>query len=461
LNGVGFENADACPDDGDQGGHWRQKIREWVGDQSGADSRAYGGPADADREPLRLVSETLQDVEPEQDPDPSDLTRREAYIARKLQRGSTLDALADDLGERTSIVQQYLKDLRRQGWRVYVDEESEHIGLRDGHELRSSEHIGQRTRKANRWWQKRHNELVREFRSLETPACDLLRTDGREDWVLHMTDLHAGDRVRTDSGEVVYSTAEIPDIVEYTTQQSIGLAEHHNAEYDAAHILWGGDFVTNEGIYEGQFENLDAWLDEQHDVLVGPLVEQLKAFSRRFPVVQVVCQVGNHGQHRASGTSRQANADLILYKSIRNVVAELRKHAGVMGNVNFVIGSAKAYRNFQMRDGLVHGHLRHGQHRRPQAETSARKKEWLTTRMDHDFDVAYMGHYHVSGRVPWGGPPIIVSPSPKPAGEFVERIGERVRGSHQGVATSHGVGDDGITCVYPIDTRNYDRKVAA
>jgi hypothetical protein len=171
--------------------------------------------------------------------------------------------------------------------------------------------------------------------------------------------------------------------------------------------------------------------------------------------------VGNHGQHRASGTSRQANADLILYKSVRNVVAELRKHAGVMDNVNFLIGSAKAYRNFEMRSGLVRGHLRHGQHRRPQAETSARKKEWLTTRMDHDFDVAYMGHYHVSGRVPWGGPPIIVSPSPKPAGEFVERIGERVRGAHQGVATSHGVGDDGITCVYPIDTRNYSRKVAA
>ena len=111
-----------------------------------------------------------------------------------------------------------------------------------------------------------------------------------------------------------------------------------------------------------------------------------------------------------------------------------------------------------MRDGKVKGHLRHGQHRRPQAETSARKKEWQGTLLDHDFDLAYMGHYHISGRIPWDGPPVIVSPSPKPAGEFVEKIEGKMPGEYQGVATCHGVSDDGITGVYPVDTRNYERN---
>ena len=109
-----------------------------------------------------------------------------------------------------------------------------------------------------------------------------------------------------------------------------------------------------------------------------------------------------------------------------------------------------------MRGCELTGHLRHGQHRRPQAETSARDKEWTKTLLDHDFDVALMGHYHISGRIPWDGPPIIVSPSPKPAGEFVETIAGRMPSENQGVATAFGMSDDGITGVFPVDTRNYD-----
>jgi hypothetical protein len=168
--------------------------------------------------------------------------------------------------------------------------------------------------------------------------------------------------------------------------------------------------------------------------------------------------VGNHGNHRASGTSKQANADLVLYKTIRNTVAQIQKYGSdEFDNVDFVIGQAKPYRNFEMRGGKLKGHLRHGQHRKPQAETSARQNQWRSTLQDHDFDVAYMGHYHISGRIPWGGPPIFVTSSPKPAGEFVERIGGKVPNDYQGVATAHGVSDDGLTTSFPIDTRHYER----
>ncbi len=400
----------------------------------------------------------LADIEPDPDADPTpeDLTPREEFIARELQTGATVDELADELDERESIVTEHLKDLRRSGWHVYIDESAEHVAIEGDHTLRSSEHKGTRTRKANRWWERSHNALIRQFRGLETPHADLFATSGSEDWVTHVTDLHAGDCVRDDAGDVIYSTEEIPDIVDYITRQSLSLAEKHASTYDAAHLLWGGDFVTNEGIYEGQFEDLDAWLDEQHESLIDPLIRQIKAFSERFPAVQVVCQVGNHGQNRASGTSRQANADLILYKTIRNTVAQLREHGDVLENVSFHIGEARPYKNFAMRGGKLRGHLRHGQHRRPQAETSARDKEWTKTLLDHDFDVGYLGHWHVSGRIPWDGPPIIASPSPKPAGEFVESIGGRVPSDHQGVATCHGVSDDGVTGVFPIDTRRYD-----
>jgi len=398
----------------------------------------------------------LGDVDGDGDPDESDLSDRQRVIATELQTGATVDELVDELGERRPVITEHIRDLKRQGWNVYIDETAEHVAIEGDQPLRSSEHKGTRTRKANQWWERSHNALVREFQSLETPTATLDGDSGNEDWITHMTDLHAGDIVRDDSGNVIYETAEIPSIIEYITEQALNLAAKHNSTYDTGHLLWGGDLVTNEGIYEGQFEDLDAWLDEQHEVLIDPLIRQLKAFSERFETVNVVCQVGNHGKHRASGVSKQANADLILYKTIRNTVSQIRQHADELQNVNFRIGEATPYKNFEIRGGKLTGHLRHGQHRRPQAETSARKKEWQGTLIDHDFDVALMGHYHISGRIPWDGPPVIVSPSPKPAGEFVETIEGRMQGDYQGVATAFGVSDDGITGVYPVDTRNYE-----
>jgi hypothetical protein len=73
--------------------------------------------------------------------------------------------------------------------------------------------------------------------------------------------------------------------------------------------------------------------------------------------------------------------------------------------------------------------------------------------LEHDFDIAAIGHYHISGRIPWEGPPIICSASPKPPDEFIEEVGGRVEQEYRDIATCFGVSDDGITGVFPIDTR--------
>jgi Mn-dependent DtxR family transcriptional regulator len=404
----------------------------------------------------------LDDVDADDDPDPSDLTDREEYIITELQTGATVDELADDLDERESVVTQHLRDLRREGWQVYVDETAGHVAIEGDHTLRSSEHKGTRTRKANQWWELTHNALERQWKSLEPTDVSLIAEPGNEDWVTHMTDLHAGDLVRDYAGDVVYETDEIPRVVEYITEQSIALSKKHNAEYDTAHLLYGGDMVTNEAIYQGQFEDLDAWLDEQADAIQDALVEQIFTFSEHFDAVNVVGQIGNHGVNRANGTSKHNNADLLVYKSLRNFVTKVQDHFGELENVRITIGEARPYTPVKLRGGKIHGHLRHGQDRKPQAETSARLKEWMSTLLDTiesswgAFDICWMGHHHVSGRIPWNGPPIIVSGSPKPGGDYVEKLG--VKGADFGakeIAHCHGVADDGITSVWPIDTRHF------
>ncbi len=415
--------------------------------------------ADADTAP-NISDEPVADAEP----DPDNLTDREAYIVGELQTGATVPGLADELDERPSVVTQHLRDLRRQGWRVYRDDSAEHVAIEGEHTLRSSEHKGTRTRKANRWWETRHNALVRQWKAVETTDVAQVAEPGNEDWVTHITDLHAGDLVRDYAGDVVYETDAIAEIVEYITEQSIRLAEKHNATYDTAHLLYGGDMVTNEAIYQGQFEDLDAWLDEQADVVQDALLNQIVTFAEHFDRVNVVGQIGNHGVNRADGTSKHNNADLLVYKAIRNFIGKSQEYWSRLDNVSISVGEARPYTPVRMRGGKIHGQLRHGQHRKPQAETSARLKEWLSTLLDTinsswgAFDVAWMGHHHVSGRIPWDGPPILVSGSPKPGGDYVEELGEKGAAvTPAEIAHCHGVSDDGITSVWPVDTRNFDR----
>jgi len=386
--------------------------------------------------------------------DRDDLTDREAYIYKRLPANA--ESLADDLGVSERVVEAHLDAIADKGWSLEADEAGNYLGV-DVQHLRSSEHKGQRTRAANEWWQNRHDYLAHEFQTLDWPRAEQQPTPAREDWVTHLTDLHAGDRVRREDGRVVYDTDDIPEVIDHVTRRSLALADKHGSEYDTAHLLWGGDFVTGEGVYEGQHEHLEAWLDEQVDLLHEPLKNQLRTFAEEFGRVQVVAMIGNHGKVRASGVTGRVNADLLLYKSIRNTIAALVDEGVEWADrINFLLGEARAYRNFPLRGGELRGHLRHGQNRKPQAETSARELDWKNTLIDHDFDLAYIGHHHVSGRIPWSGPPVFVSGSPKPGGEFVDAIGgTRDARDNREIAHVHGVSDDGLTGSFPIDTRNF------
>lgn len=416
--------------------------------------------SDSDTAALPDLSDTP--VADDVDPDSGDLTGRERVIVDELKTGATVDELTDRVNDRESVVLQHLKDLRESGWKVYIDDTAGHVALEGDQTLRSSEHTGTRTRKANRWWDRTHSALVKQYKAIDPPTASPTATPGNEDWVCHMTDLHAGDEVRGYDGKVIHDTDRLIPLIDHITQRSLSLSETHGREYDEAVLAWGGDMVTNEGIYDGQHENLDEWLDEQTDDMHDPLLRQIKAHAKRFDTVHVACQAGNHGEIRASGSSKQANADLILYKGIRNTVAALQE-VGHLENVRFTIGRAEGPTPFYMRDGAIHAQLRHGQDRSPQADTSARKKEWLSTILDSEnfgskFDVSWMGHHHVSGRLPWNGPTVLITGSPKPGGEYPRALGELVGPNQPTIATCHGVSNDGVTGVFPVDTRNYARE---
>jgi len=67
-----------------------------------------------------------------------------------------------------------------------------------------------------------------------------------------------------------------------------------------------------------------------------------------------------------------------------------------------------------------------------------------------------MGHVHRQQQFSVNGRPVFVSGSPKPSGDFAEQI---AAGPDRNLATVHGVGDDGVTFVYPIDDRDFEPEL--
>jgi hypothetical protein len=124
-----------------------------------------------------------------------------------------------------------------------------------------------------------------------------------------------------------------------------------------------------------------------------------------------VCQPGNHGR---IGSGNPTNADSILYSMLDKVV-----RASNMDNVTFLQSDRSYYVDFSIRDWDAH--LRHGHDASLEhIGTSAGKQRWLSWLVDHGFDVAFRGHYHMLKEEPINGRPVHMGGSIVPQTEFEE-----------------------------------------
>jgi len=397
-------------------------------------------------------------------PDPSDLTDRERHIVRQLQTGATAEEIAAELDESPAVVPTYLDTIEAKGWSLYHDDTADRYELvDDDHLVRSSEHKGTRTRKANRWWERTHNRLQRNYKRLDdVPDTGDCGGGADESIVFELSDLHIGDRIRRPSDNLeVYNTEIAVGKAEYAAREAIDFADDRAREYDAGWILFGGDMVTCEAIYEGQWEDLDSFLDQQLNAAADAGLRVVSAFAQCFDTVNIICQTGNHGQLRASGSSRQANADLLFYHRLRNIIGVIQEYGDRLQNVRQSIGEPGRFYDFTLRGGAVTGHLRHGDDDRAQNDTAAAQRDWRGRALTHDFDVAWIGHHHKFRRFEVDSRDVFVTSAPKPPGDYAEKLGAGGAAAmdseavNRKIAVAHGVNDDGVTDSRIIDTRDY------
>lgn len=394
----------------------------------------------------------------ETDPD-APLTDRQAHVVSQLP--ATTEELVAELGVSKSTVRDHISDLRAKGVEVGHDGRSQCYYLDNDVKTRrvATKHTGSKTREANDWATEMEAAILRRLKAKDPLVAVQDPTPSHEDFVAHLTDVHMGDVVETADGREVFNPDICAASVEHFTEKALELKKRMEAvtEFDTCHLVWGGDMLTNENIYDGQAFDISLMLGDQMARVVDVLTQQAKTFAREFETLQIVWIPGNHGKTRASGVSKQANMDLLAYRWVEDRLAE----AGYE-NVTIAGSEAQHYRNFEMRGGQWRGHLRHGQNSLKHVDaTAASSRDWRGWLIHHGFHIAYRGHYHekrdedILNEVP-----VIESPSMKPGDDFAEKIGQPDTSSFRKLGTIHGVSDDRPkTWEFTVDALELDRDL--
>ena len=357
------------------------------------------------------------------------------------------------------------RTVKRNGTRVkefYVRENEHPTNQNETSEYGSTAKKAAKTKRLNNLAESLSKRLDKTLNAT-APAVSIepLSSGGDEDVVIHVTDDHIGDKLKDEFGNEKFNTKIAIARIRYRVTRTLEIIERQEAagiNFHTVHYVMGGDIITGSGIYEGQSWEVEKNFNEQIDIATSAHFDQIKRLAEKFEAVQVVCQTGNHGEIRISGSSEKANGDDIVYRMLDALV-----RASDYENITFIRNDSTGFTNFRLRcdkeadekraqeigyDSVKElpeqertgfpAHIRHGQNSGEHIGTAAKKRDWRGWKDMHDFEIAYVGHYHIQGLDRVLGAPVIRSGSMKPSDDFEESISEW----SMPMSTIHGVSDN-------------------
>jgi len=361
--------------------------------------------------------------EPDADEDDADTAELPELDSRQATVIRTLPATIEEIGDAVDDLDPHtaLDLLRDDGVTVRYDEAAGKFYLADerSEQLRSQTHLSLSAKT------KRAKAALREEQALldRLPDTTPLSIDGfdpdpsKETMVAAISDLHFGDIVKDDRGRLTYDRDIVFDAVETFAQKVVKHKRQWGAAFDECVIPILGDVATGTEIYDTQKTEIESLLARQIKDGSQALTTLVATLREHFEAVRVYAVVGNHGFQSASA-ARGSNTDLTCYYWMRDA---LRREG--YDDVEITIGEHSHHLNFEIRDWRVH--IRHGQDSQQQVDETARSEaDWRGWRDKHKFDLAIRGHHHVPS-LHWvlNRYPVVSLPSPKPGGEFADRIG--------------------------------------
>jgi len=374
--------------------------------------------ADADTD---AETDTDADADADTSNDTTDLPEldsRQATVVRELPAtADEIGAVVDDgVSGHTA-----LDELRTDGVEVRYDDGSGKFYLADDRskQLRSQTHLSlsAKTKRAKAALRE-EQAIIKRLPSTTPLTIDDFEPDpDAETMVAAISDLHFGDVVKDDRGRLTYERDIVFDAAETFARKVIRHKRQWGAEFDECVIPILGDIATGTEIYDTQKTEIESLLARQIKDGSQALTTIVSTLREHFDAVRVYAVVGNHGFQSASA-ARGSNTDLACYFWMQDA---LRREG--YDDVEITIGEHSHHLNFTVRGWRVH--IRHGQDSQQQVDETARSEaDWRGWRDKHKFDLAIRAHHHVPS-LHWvlNRYPVVTLPSPKPGGEFADRIG--------------------------------------
>jgi Mn-dependent DtxR family transcriptional regulator/predicted phosphodiesterase len=240
----------------------------------------------------------------------------------------------------------------------------------------------------------------------------------KETMLAAISDLHFGDVVTDDRGRTVYDADTAHEAADRFAEKVIQNARQWGAEFDECVLAILGDVATGTEIYKTQKNDIGDLLSQQIRDGSQALTRIATTLREHFEVLRIRAVVGNHG-FQSPSAARGSNTDLTCYYWMQDA---LRREG--YDDVDILIAEQTHHLNFEIRGWDVH--IRHGQDSQQQVDETARSEaDWRGWRDKHQFDIALRGHHHVPS-LHWvlNRYPVVTTPSPKPGGEFADRIGD-------------------------------------
>jgi len=256
----------------------------------------------------------------------------------------------------------------------------------------------------------------------------------KETMLAAISDLHFGDVVTDDRGRTVYDADTAHEAADRFAEKVIQNARQWGAEFDECVLAILGDIATGTEIYKTQKNDIGDLLSQQIRDGSQALTRIATTLREHFEVLRIRAVVGNHG-FQSPSAARGSNTDLTCYYWLQDA---LRREG--YDDVDILIAEQTHHLNFEVRGWNVH--IRHGQDSQQQVDETARSEaDWRGWRDKHQFDLALRGHHHVPS-LHWvlNRYPVVTTPSPKPGGEFADRIGDPDASAPADVLTERKLG---------------------
>ena len=237
----------------------------------------------------------------------------------------------------------------------------------------------------------------------------------KETAVLMISDTHIGKEVKDHRGRVIYNTEiAIERITEDLTKQIIDVTGHAKGSttIDEFVILFLGDIVDNESIYDTQAHHIDSFVAEQVKNATKALWKLIVEISRIKGIknVRVACVRGNHG--RTSFGHEDSNWDNVVYDNLE-CIANISKMKNISVHTQYA-----EYNIIEVRGHKIL--LRHNAP--PHADTAGAKAKVAGWIDQHGVDAICSGHFHHWGVNTYNDRPLFRNGSLPGSDDLAERM---------------------------------------